>query len=64
MLEIKFQEMSALALDLVKQGSDFIYLRMVGDEPTTNAIFAYLMAKERREKYWGSAVEIPLPGQQ
>lgn len=63
MLEIKFQEMNALALDLISEGGEFLYLRIAGNEPTVNAIFAYLMAKEHREKSWGSAVEIPTPGQ-
>lgn len=60
---ITFGALSAILLDFVDHGDGFLYLRMAGAEPTVNAIWAKLSAKEGRGKKWNSPVQIPLPGQ-
>lgn len=63
MHQICFDKLSAVLLDFVDGGSDgFLYLRMIGPEPTVNAIWARLMSNEARGKKWGSGVQIPIPG--
>lgn len=60
--EIHFGKLSALLVDFVDQPDGFFYLRMAGAEPTVNAIWAYLSAKDSRRQKWSSAVQIPAPG--
>lgn len=65
MLTIQFNELSAILLDYVDGGySDggFLYLRIVGDEPTVNAIWSRLSAREYREKKYESQVQVAIPG--
>ena len=67
MLTIQFSELSAILLDYVDSGySDggFLYLRIVGDEPTVNAIWSRLSAKEYREKKYSSEVRVAVAGRQ
>jgi hypothetical protein len=60
---IQFDTLSAMLLDFVDgPGEGFLYLRIAGAEPTVNAIWARLMAKETRGKKWGSSIQIPIPG--
>ena len=60
---IEFGKLKAMMIDYVNQGSDGCYfLRMVGDEPTVNAIWARLSSREARGKPWSSGIEITLPG--
>ena len=67
MLTIQFHDLSAILLDWV-DGSygdgGFWYLRMVGEEPTVNAIWSRLSAKEYREKRYESGVKVVVPGRQ
>ncbi len=67
MLTIQFHDLSAILLDLV-DGSytdgGFLYLRMVGEEPTVNAIWSRLSARAYREKKYDSGVQVEVPGQQ
>ena len=60
---IEFKSLSAMMLDFVDQNDGLLFLRMAGPEPTVNAIWAKLSAKDSRGKKWGSDVSIPLPGQ-
>ncbi len=60
---IAFKKLSAMMLDFVDHNDELLYLRMVGIEPTVNAIWAKLSAKESRGKKWGSDVSIPIDGQ-
>lgn len=57
--EITFATLSAMAVDLVDADDGFLFLRIVGEEPTINAIWARLMAKSHREKKYSSGVQIP-----
>jgi len=59
---ITFNKLSGLLVDFVDSSDGFLYLRMVGAEPTVNAIWATLSAKEGRGKKWTSPVQIPIPG--
>lgn len=67
MLTIHFNELSAILLDVV-DGSysegGFLYLRLVGEEPTVNAIWSRLSAREYREKKYDSGVQVEIPGRQ
>ena len=67
MLTIQFNELSAILLDLVDgsySDGGFLYLRMVGEEPTVNAIWSRLSAREYREKKYESGVQVEIPGRQ
>lgn len=57
--EIHFEKLSALLVDFVDQPDGFFYLRMAGAEPTVNAIWAYLSAKDSRRQKWSSKVQVP-----
>lgn len=63
MLKLNFDEMEAVAIDLINGGDGFLFLRLLAEEVVANAIFAYLMTKENRAKTWGSRVTVRLPGQ-
>lgn len=60
---ITFGALSAILLDFVDHGDGFLYLRLAGAEPTVNAIWAKLSAKDGRGKKWNSPVQIQIPGQ-
>ena len=60
---IEFGKLRAMLLDFVSESRDGCYfLRMVGDEPTVNAIWARLSSRETRGKAWSSGVQIQIPG--
>ncbi len=60
---IEFGKLKAMLLDFVDSDSDGCYfLRMVGDEPTVNAIWARLSSRDARGKAWSSGVKILVPG--
>ena len=60
---IEFDSIQAMLLDFVDQGDGFLYLRMVGEEPSVNAIWARLSARETRTKKYSSHVTIPTSDQ-
>jgi hypothetical protein len=65
-LTIHFQKLSAILVDLVDSSyteGGFLYLRMVGEEPTINAIWSRLSAREYREKKYQTEVTVEIPGQ-
>jgi hypothetical protein len=65
MLTIQFNELNAILLDYTGgtySDGGFLYLRMVGDEPTVNAIWSRLSAREYREKKYESQVQVAIPG--
>ncbi|MEM7034074.1 MAG: hypothetical protein AAF629_31325 [Chloroflexota bacterium] len=61
--QINFETLSAILVDFVDSQPGFLYLRMVGDESTVNAIWARLSAKEYRGQSYSSMVRISLTGQ-
>jgi hypothetical protein len=53
---VRFQELSAIALDFIDDNNGFLYFRMAGLETVVNAISAQLLAKDKREKRWDNGV--------
>lgn len=58
---ITYGGLTALLVDFVDHHDGLLFLRMVGEEPTINAIWARLSARDYRGKKYNSGVTIPRP---
>ena len=59
---IEFGRLSAILVDFIDHTDGLLFLRLVGPEPTINAIWARLSAREYRGQKWKTGVIIPIPG--
>ena len=59
---IEFGRLSAMLVDFIDHADGLWFLRWVGPEPTVNAIWARLSAREYRGQKWKTGVIIPILG--
>ncbi|MCB0176458.1 MAG: hypothetical protein KDJ97_38525 [Anaerolineae bacterium] len=59
---IEFGRLSAMLVDFIDHTEGLWFLRLAGPEPTVNAIWARLLAREYRGQKWKTGVIIPILG--